>query len=440
MDVEKIRKSSRVKGYSQILLPLFIVSVIAFLDRVNIGYAALTMNKDLGFGPEVFGFGAGIFFLGYVLFEIPCAIIAEKWSPCKWMTRIMVSWGLVTVWMAFVHSETEFYIVRFLLGACEASLYPVMYASIIHRFFVPEDRPLALALMLTSMQFSVIIGSPLAGWLVGTHVFGLQGWQSLFILEAMPAVIFGIIVLFWMKDSPKDCKWLTAEEQDFLVESYERENAAKAAVKKYTIMQALCDKKVLKLSFTYFLWIAGFWGFNFWMPTVLKAVSGWSNMAVGVTLVLPMTLSLLVMVWIGSSSTKTGEKNKHGAYPLFLAAAAFLVGAFVSDPITSFVMIIIIAIGVYGPFGVWWSYPTTFLSGPAAAGATALINSVGNIGGFVGPYVTGYIKGATGSFSGAYIFFAVMLLLSGLLMLTLKQQTLPQDIPTDTAKYMSVKH
>ena len=430
MDKEDVRRSSRIKCYYQLLVPLFIASIIAFLDRVNIGYAALTMNLDLGFGPEVFGFGAGIFFLGYVLFEIPGAIIAEKYSPRKWLVRIMVTWGLVTIWMAFVHSEREFYLVRFLLGAAEASLYPVMYASIIPRFFVPADRPKALALMLTSMQFSVIIGSPLAGWLIGVNVFGLHGWQSLFILEAIPPILFGLAIWFWLSDWPKDCKWLTRDEQRFLMDSFAAEVAAKAAVKKYTILQAFADKEVLKLCLIYFLWVTGFWGFNFWMPTVLKAISGWSNLAVGLMLVIPMLFSLLFMAWNGCSSTKTGERNKHGAYPLFLAAAAFLIGAFVTDPIISFSMIILIAVGVYGPFGVWWSYPTTFLSGPAAAGATALINSVGNIGGFTGPYAVGYIKAATGSFAGAYIYFAISLLLAGGIMLTLRQK---QEKPESAA-------
>lgn len=431
MDIEKVHKSARDKAYIQILVPLFIISVIAFIDRVNIGYAALTMNKDLGFGPEVFGLGAGIFFAGYVVFEIPGAIIAEKWSPRAWMARIMITWGLVTVWMAFINNVTEFYIVRFLLGAAEASLYPVIYASIVPRYFIPEDRPKALALMLTSMQFSVIIGSPLAGWLLGVPVAGLKGWQGLFILEAIPAILFGIIAYQWLRDWPKDCQWLTKEEQQFLTESFEKEVAAKAAVKKYTIMQALGDKEVLKLCLTYFLWITGFWGFNFWMPTVLKTLSGWSNLAVGVTLVIPMTLSLLFMVWIGHSSSKTGENKKHGAYPLFLAAIAFVIGAYVTDPIMSFIAIIVIAVGVYGPFGVWWSYPTSFLSGPAAAGAIGLINSVGNIGGFVGPYTTGFIKGSTGSFTGAYLYFAVSLVLSGLLMMTMRK-TLPKEVPTKT--------
>lgn len=423
MDLEQVRCSSRKKGYVQLLIPLFIASVIAFLDRVNIGYAALTMNTDLGFGPEVFGLGAGIFFLGYVLFEVPGAVLAEKYSPRRWLVRIMVTWGLVTIWMAFVQSEREFYIVRFLLGAAEASLYPVMYASIIPRFFVPEDRPWALALMLTSMQFSVIIGSPLAGFLLETHIMGLHGWQSLFILEAVPPIIFGIVSWFWLKDWPNQCSWLSREEQDFLMESFERETNAKVKVKKYTLWQAFSDKEVVKLCLIYFFWITGFWGFNFWMPTVLKAISGWSNMAVGFTLVIPMVFSLAFMAWNAYGATNGRGRNRRGAWPLFLAAAAFALGAFVSDPVLSFILIVCIAVGVYGPFGVWWSYPTTFLSGAAAAGATALINSVGNIGGFIGPYTTGYIKNLTGSFSGAYLYFAVSLLAAGILMLTLKEKS-----------------
>jgi sugar phosphate permease len=425
MKSSKVAESARKKAYLNIVLPLFIVSVIAYIDRVNIGYAALTMNKDMGFTAQMFGMGAGIFFAGYILFEIPGAIIAEKYSPKIWLSRIMITWGLVSGLMVFMTTAWQFYAIRFLLGAAEASLYPVIYASCVPRWFSSEDRARAIAVLLTSLQFSSIIGAPLAGWLIGLPLFGLKGWQGLFILESIPAIVFGFIILYWMADWPDKARWLTGEEKKFLKEQYEREVAAKTAVKNYSVWESFSNPEVLKLCLIYFLWITGFWGFNYWMPTVLKSVSGWSNLAIGWLVVLPMVLSLIVMLYIGHSSSKTGEKRWHGAIGLIIGAVGMGIGVFFKDPLISFGFLILAGIGVYAPFGVWWSYPTTFLSGTAAAGAIGLINSCGNVGGFVGPYITGYIKETTGSFSVAWIYLACSLALSALLILTLKKQ------PTD---------
>jgi sugar phosphate permease len=427
MKSSKVAESARKKAYLNIVLPLFIVSVIAYIDRVNIGYAALTMNKDMGFTAQMFGMGAGIFFAGYILFEIPGAIIAEKYSPKIWLSRIMITWGLVSGLMVFMTTAWQFYAIRFLLGAAEASLYPVIYASCVPRWFSSEDRARAIAVLLTSLQFSSIIGAPLAGWLIGLPLFGLKGWQGLFILESIPAIVFGFIILYWMADWPDKARWLTGEEKKFLKEQYEREVAAKTAVKNYSVWESFSNPEVLKLCLIYFLWITGFWGFNYWMPTVLKSVSGWSNLAIGWLVVLPMVLSLIVMLYIGHSSSKTGEKRWHGAIGLIIGAVGMGIGVFFKDPLISFGFLILAGIGVYAPFGVWWSYPTTFLSGTAAAGAIGLINSCGNVGGFVGPYITGYIKETTGSFSLAWIYLACSLALSALLILMLKKQ--PTDRP-----------
>lgn len=425
--VSDVAESARKKAYMNIILPVFLTSVIAYIDRVNIGYAALTMNKDMGFTAQMFGMGAGIFFAGYILFEIPGALIAEKYSPKFWLARIMITWGLVSGLMAFMTMAWQFYVIRFLLGAAEASLYPVIYASCVPRWFSAKDRARALALLLTSLQISGIIGAPLAGWLLGVTLFGLKGWQVLFILEAIPAIIFGFVIVYWMADWPKEARWLTEDEKKFLTEQYEREVAVKKAVKHYSLLEAFSNPEVLKLCLAYFLWITGFWGFNYWMPTVLKGVSGWSNLAIGWLVVIPMAFSLITMLYIGHSSSKRGEKRWHGAIGLFIGAIGMGVGVFIKDPWISFCFVVLAGIGVYAPFGVWWSYPTTFLSGTAAAGAIGLINSCGNVGGFVGPYVTGYIKDATGSFVGAWVYLACSLTLGALLILTFKKQ------PTDSS-------
>ncbi len=412
------------RKYLHVILPCWIGSVIAYLDRINVAYAALTMNSDLGFSAQVFGLGAGIFFIGYVIFEVPGALIAERWSPRAWIARIIITWGLVSFLMVFISREWHFYLVRFLLGAAEASFYPVVYASVIPRWFTPEERPTAIAVMLSSLQVSAIIGAPLAGWLLDISAFGLSGWQMIFIIEAIPALLFGIVIIFWLDDRPDSARWLLPNEKQELATRFKEELEAKKAIRQYTVMQALRDREVLKLCVIYFLWITGFWGFNYWMPTVVKSVSGWSNMAIGFFVVIPMALSLVAMIVLGFSSSRTGEKRWHGAVPIFIGALGIGIGAFIKNPALNFAFVCITAIGVYGAFGVWWSYPTTFLSGAAAAGAVGLINSFGNIGGYVGPYLTGYVKSFTGSFSGAYVYLACSLAIAGALMLTLKK-TLP---------------
>lgn len=416
-----VAASARRKAYRHVVLPLFLTSTIAYVDRVNISYAALTMNADLGFDPRVFGIGAGIFFAGYFLFEIPGALVAERYGPRLWLARIMISWGLVSGLMAFMQTSWQFYLLRFLLGAAEASLYPVIYASCIPRFFAAQDRARAIAVLLTSLQVSAVIGAPLAGWLTGVPLFGLAGWQVLFLVEAVPALVFGVVVAFWLADGPRQARWLTPEEQDLLAGQYEREVASQAAVRRYTVLEALGDREVLKLCLTYFLWITGFWGFSYWMPSVLKEVSGWSNAAIGQAIAAAMLVSLLASLYTGHSSSQRNERRWHGALHLFLAAIGMAGGAFARDPWLFCGFMLLAAVGTYAPMSVWWSYPTTFLSGMAAAGAVGLINSMGNLGGFVGPYVTGWVRQTTGSFAGALLYLALSLAAAGLLVLTFRR-------------------
>ncbi len=422
MDTSAVAAAAKRKAYRNIVLPLFFTSVIAYLDRVNIGYAALTMNRDLGLSSSAFGLGAGIFFAGYILFEIPGALIAERFGAKLWLARIMLTWGLVSGLMAFMTATWQFYVLRFLLGAAEASLYPVIYATCIPRWFGTEERARAIALLLTSLQVSGIVGAPLAGWMLGVPLFGLRGWQGLFLLEAVPAVLFAFVILRWMADRPAEAAWLTEAEQEFLEERFRRETAAKTAARRYTLREAFREPEVLKLCAAYFLWISGFWGFNYWMPQVLKSLSGWSNLAVGWLAAVPMAVSLFAMVAAGHSSSKRNEIRWHGAAGLFIGAVGLAAGVMVKGPWTAFFFVIVAAAGVYAPFGVWWSYPTTFLSGTAAAGAIGLINSFGNTGGFVGPYLTGYLRQRTGSFIAAWYCLAGFLVLAGLLMLTFRKK------------------
>ncbi|CVK21706.1 MFS transporter [Sporomusa sphaeroides] len=412
-------KSLQARKYFYVILPLFIGSIISYLDRVNVAFAALSMNQDMGFSAEEYGMGAGILFFGYMLFGVPGTLIAERRGPRSWLAVILVVWGVVLAFMAFMQNATQFYILRFLLGALEASFFPVVYAVIMPRWFNTKERPAAMSLFLSSMLLSGVIGAPLAGWLLDVSIWGLKGWQTLFILEAIPAVVLGIAYLYWLPNSPKDAVWLSSEEKELLTQEYEQEVAAKNSVRKFTIWESCKNKKVLKLAGIYFLWMTGFWGFNFWMPTALKAVSGWSNTQMGWLIAIPMTIAFFGFNLWGMSSSKSGEKRWHMALPLFLGAIAMGAGPFVTNPWMSLVLVSLSALGLYVGLGIWWSYPTTFLSGSAAAAATSLINSIGLISGWVGPYVTGYMKNATGSFQGAYIGMAISVAIAGLFILTL---------------------
>lgn len=405
----------------RIILPVFLVSIIACIDRVNIAYAALTMTQDLPWiTPEIFGAGAGIFFMGYLLFEIPGSLVAARFSATKWIARIMFTWGLVCVLMAFMNTQFEFYLYRFLLGASEASLYPVIYSVLYPRWFTPTERARATSLMLTSLLLSTILGAPLAGVLLQTSFFELHGWQELFILEAVPALLFAVFFFFGVKDRPDQVSWLTDAEKAYLSAAYEAEKARLQKVKKYTVLQAFTDPKVVKLCFIYFLWVIGFWGFNFWMPTVLKGLSGWSTQLIGGAIAIPMTAALIVQLIVGHTSSKTGDRVWHVAGTLFVGAIGLGLSPFAQDMGTALFLICLSAIGIYASMGVWWTIPTTFLTGPAAAASVALINSCGNMGGWVGPYMMGWVKTNTGSFDLGYFLMAAFMFLAGLTVLTLK--------------------
>lgn len=430
------------KAYLNMVLPAFLISIIAYLDRNNLSYAKLTMNAELGFTDAHYGFGAGIFFAGYILFEIPGALIAERYSARLWLSRIMITWGLFTALMAWVTQGWQFYALRFLIGAAEASLYPVLMATMIPRWFVAKDRPVAIAMIMASLPFSSVLGAPIAGWLIDTPWLGFQGWQVLFIVEAIPALLLGLIVLFWLADRPESAWWLTEDEKDYFRQIHAEDTASHATSEvdgtstrnipnhaskaHYTVWQALSDREVLKLCLTYFLWLTGYWGFNYFTPSLLKD-QGWSNQASGWLFSAIMAMATVVMLAVGFSSSRTGERRWHGASGMFLAAVGLFGGTMVSEPVTAFLFLCAAGIGVYSAMGVWWSYPTTFLRGAAAAGAVGLINSVGNIGGFVGPTFTGTLKEWTGNYTLAWVLMSIFLALAGLLVLTLKQSKRPNN-------------
>jgi ACS family tartrate transporter-like MFS transporter len=403
------------------LLPfLFVLYLIAYLDRVNVGFAGLEMSLNLGFTDRVFGLGAGIFFAGYFLFEIPGAIIVERWSARRWIARILISWGFVTILVAMIRTPAQFYGARFFLGAAEAGFFPGIVVYLTH-WFRHEDRARAGAFFFSAIPIANVIGSPFAGVLLGVHWFGIPGWRWLFILEGIPAVALGVMTLFYLTDWPREATWLTDPEREWIAGELEREKMAKSATGSWTVRQALGQRDVILLALIYFLALVGLYGFNFWFPTILKRATGLPNLSVTLIAALPYLLGVFVMVWNGWDSDRTGERRWHTAAILGLCGAfmAFSVG--LSGHLWASLAFLILAGACTMAFmPSFWAIPTAFLSESAAAASIGLINSVGGLGGFVGPYFVGYLRNRTGSFAASMIFMIVALLLSAGLVLTLR--------------------
>jgi sugar phosphate permease len=406
------------------LLPfLFVLYIIAFLDRMNVGAAALQMPADLGFQDRAIGLGAGIFFLGYVLLEIPGALIAERHSARRWIARIMVSWGILTILMAFIHNVREFYIVRFLVGAAEAGFFPAVVVYLTH-WFQAGDRAKAVAVFYAAMPLSYVIGSPLAGVLLGLSWLGLRGWRWLFILEGIPAIVLGLVALFYLTDWPRQANWLPSDEREWIIAQLEKEKRAKQAVRSYSIWQALRNRDVILLTACYFFALTGNYGIAFWLPTMLKRLSGQSDLKVTLLASLPYLAGFLTQQWNGWHSDRTRERRWHAAIPVFLSGLglffAISSGSHVALSIIFFTMV---GAAYYAFHPAFWSVPTEFLSESAAAASIGLINSIGNLGGFLGPLIMGYLVSRTHSFTAGLWYLVGSFFISTILMLAVRRHT-----------------
>ena len=403
------------------LLPfLFVLYVIAFLDRMNIGAAALQMPHDLGFSAGVIGMGAGIFFLGYFVLEIPGALIAERWSARRWIARIMISWGVMTIFMAFIQTSRQFYIVRFLVGAAEAGFLPGVIVYLTH-WFRYEDRAKAVAFFYAANPLSYVIGSPLAGLLLGLSWLGLRGWRWLFIIEGIPAIIFGFITIWYLTDWPEQATWLPADEKSWITSQLIQEKAAKK--RSFRIWEALRHRDVILLTLCYFCAMTGSYGIAFWLPTILKKLSGQSDFKVTLMAALPYVAAFLTQQVNGWHSDRTRERRWHAAVPVFVCGLALAFAVLYRGNLALSLGLFVLAGGsFYGFQPVFWAVPTLFLSESAAAASIGLINAVGNLGGFAGPMVMGYLVGRTHSFSAGLLYLVVSLFVSGVLMLAVGRQ------------------
>src|SRR2546429_247097 len=400
------------------LLPfLTLLYVIAFLDRMNVGAAALQMPHDLGFSDHVIGLGAGIFFLGYFLLEIPGALIVERWSARRWIARIMISWGLMTVLMAFIHTARQFYLVRFLVGAAEAGFLPGVIVYLTH-WFRYQDRAKSVAVFYAANPLSYVIGSPLAGLLLGLSWLGLRGWRWLFILEGIPAIVLGVITIWYLTDWPHQAGWLPADERAWITTELQREKESKKRLGSHSIWQALRHRDVILLTFCYFCAMSGSYGIAFWLPTILKRLSGLSDLKVTLLAALPYVAAFITQQLNGWHSDRTCERRWHAALPIFLCGVTLVFAVvYRANPTVSILLFIVAGGAFYGFQPCFWAVPTLFLSESAAAASIGLINAVGNLGGFVGPLVMGYLAGRTHSFSAGLLYLVASLFVSGLLML-----------------------
>jgi sugar phosphate permease len=399
---------------------LFFLYLIAYLDRVNVGYAALQMKGDLGFTDAILGFGAGIFFIGYVLLEIPGTILVEKWSARGWIARIMISWGIVAILMGFIETKFQFYLLRFLLGVAEAGFFPGIIVYLSH-WFRYEDRAKVLGLFMAAQPISNIIGSPVSGVLLGVNWLSIPGWRWLFIIEGAPALIFGVVTVFYLTDWPHQARWLPDDEREWLTSELEREKQAKQRVRSYSIWQAFRHREVVLLTLAYFFMAATVYGFNFWLPTIIKRLSGSSNLRVSVISAIPYCAGLLAILVTGWSSDKTKERRWHAALPMIIASIGLFLGILERDHLVLAVsMFCLAAVGLYGYLPGFWALPTSFLTGTAAAASIGLINSVGNLGGFVGPSIVGYVSKATDSFLGGVVCLSLSALVAAALVLSLR--------------------
>jgi ACS family tartrate transporter-like MFS transporter len=404
------------------LLPFMgLLYFACYLDRVNVGFAALTMNADVGLDAAAFGLGSGIFFIGYFLFEIPSNLILEKVGARLWIARIMVTWGLLSAAMALVRGPTSFYVVRFLLGLAEAGFFPGMILYLTYWFPWTQRAKITAGFMM-AIPLSSALGAPISTLVLGTSIFGLHGWQTMFLLEGIPAVVLGVIVFFRMTGRPAKAGWLTESEKTALQRAIDRDAAPEGGAHLEGLSSALANPQVWRFALVYFGVIMGNYGLGFWLPQIVKGLGHLSNFQTGLLTAAPYVVAAGTMALWGRHADRTQERVWHFVIPSAIAAAAFLVAGLIDDPAVRFAGLAIATIGVSCAAPMLWSFPTRFLRASAAAGGIALINSVGNLAGYVGPSLMGFIKQATGVFGGGLIALAVSVAFAALLAIELPRR------------------
>jgi ACS family tartrate transporter-like MFS transporter len=413
------------------LVPFLIVCYfVAYLDRVNVSFAALTMNKDLGLTSEAYGIGAGIFFLSYFLFEVPSNLFLERFGARKWIARIMFSWGLLSGLMAFIPQISDitgqsttnvFYAIRILLGIAEAGFFPgiIFYLTL---WFPSVYRGRIIGYFMAAIPLSSVIGFPISSQLLYLNGSGgLAGWQWLFIIESLPALVLAFVVFFYLTDRPADARWLAPDQRAWLTRRLSDEHEVRTAARHFSVLQALGDTRVLLLAFVYFGAVAANYSLGFFLPQIVRDFGlsfGWT----GVVSAIPYVAGVVGMVYWGWHSDRTGERREHVALAALVAGAGIVASTLIDSPTGKMIAFTIAGFGVFAVLPVFWTLPTTFLSGTAAAGGIAIINSIGNLSGFAGPFVMGKMKDATGSYAVGLLAVAGTVFLAMLVALSLPHE------------------
>ena len=406
------------KVFWRIVPFLMLCYVVAYLDRVNVGFAKLQMSSELGLSEAAYGVGAGIFFIGYFLFEVPSNVIMNRVGARMLIARIMVTWGIISAAFMFTSSETVFYVLRFLLGVAEAGFFPgiILYLT---AWYPADRRARIITTFMSAIPISAIFGNPLSGLLMdsfhGTH--GLSGWQWMFLIEAVPAILFGVATFFYLDDTIHDAKWLNDEEKRVLTANIEAENWVKTT-SPHSIAATLTDRRVWLMCLIYFCFVLGQYGLNFWMPSIVKASGVSGNLNIGLISAIPYICTFVVMLALGRSADRLRERRWHLVVPAVVAAGGFVAATIATSTTISIVCLSLAAAGAISCAPLFWSLPTAFLAGTGAAAGIAWINSVGNLAGFLGPFLVGYLKDFTGTNSAGMYLLAAALIIGSLAVLT----------------------
>src|SRR6201990_1241584 len=423
------------------LIPFLIVCYfVAYLDRVNVGFAKLHMNQALGFSEAAFGLGAGLFFIGYFLFEVPSNIFLEKVGARVWIARIMITWGIASASFAFIPSisgatglskESVVSTVRLLLGACEAGFFPgiIFYLTL---WFPAVYRARVISFFMLAIPISSIVGAPISGMLLNVSGWGLEGWQWLFILEALPSVLVGLCVLFYLTDFPRQARWLQADEIAWLEDVQATEKRNKEKVEHLSLFQALTDARILLCALVYFCLNAASYGVAFFLPTIIKDF-GVSDTQTGLLAALPFIFGGIGMVLLGRHSDRTMERKGHVAVALLMAAIGIGLSGLVSNPVIVMALLCFAQIGVSAMPAMFWPLPASILTGASAAAGIAAINSLGNLSGFAGPFAMGYLKDLTGNFTAGMLRLAGCSIVGAAVALSLRIDAKREQIPEGAA-------
>ncbi|QKD44377.1 MFS transporter [Alicycliphilus denitrificans] len=408
-----LEKRAYGKVFWRLVPFLMLCYVVAYLDRVNVGFAKLQMAQDLGFSETVFGLGAGIFFLGYFLFEVPSNLLLHRVGARMWIARIMITWGILSGCFMFVESPTGFYVLRFLLGVAEAGFYPGVILYLTY-WYPAHRRARIIAVFMSAIPVAGIFGNPLSGWIMDAFhgASSLQGWQWMFLIEAVPAVLVGIMVLLYLDNGIQKARWLTAEEKALLEREIEADHAQGGAQGPHSVAGVFRDMRVWWMALIYFAFVMGQYALTFWMPTLVKATGVQGNFHIGLLSAIPFLCAIVAMNLFGRSADTRRERRWHLIVPSLMGAVGFTVAAsYTQNTVVALAFLSLAAAGVLTCAPLFWSLPTAFLSGTAAAAGIAAINSVGNLAGFVSPYLIGYLKDLTGSTQiGMYVLSAVLVL------------------------------